>query len=114
MTEDEQIAANNHIIVVNEPQPSVLVEAEGIINGQRRADYGTPGQSFSRVAGLWSEYLSNRPGPPRPLSPEDVALMMVLFKVARATQGYHRDSLVDIAGYAGCIELVQREREGTL
>jgi hypothetical protein len=37
---------------------------------------------------------------------EDVALAMVLFKVARAKAGHTRDNLVDIAGYARVIEML--------
>lgn len=36
---------------------------------------------------------------------------MIQLKVARAMNGMQRDSLVDIAGYAGCIELIQTEKE---
>lgn len=84
---------------------SLLVEAEGIINGQRRLDYGGPLESFGRIAHMWAAYLG------RGLSAEDVANLMILLKVCRAQQGFHRDSYVDIAGYAGCVDLIQRERE---
>lgn len=92
------------------PDDSVLVEAERIINGQRRADYGGPLESFTRIANYWTAYLQSRPAN-GPITPENVAMMMVMMKIARAEQGYHRDSLVDVAGYAGCVELMQRERE---
>lgn len=84
--------------------PSVLEEAQALIHGQRSLDYGGPLESFERIAGLWSAYLGH------PLAAEDVVNLMVLLKVSRAKQGFHRDSYVDIAGYAGCAELVQRER----
>jgi hypothetical protein len=86
--------------------PSVLQEAETIINGDRRTDYGTATASFERIASMWSGYLGID------LSPHDVAMLMVLLKVARSKQGIdttgapQRDSLVDIAGYAGCSEKV--------
>lgn len=84
---------------------SVLVEAERIINGQRRVDYGNVTLSFERIARLWGGYLN------REVSAHDVAHMMILMKVARAQNGYHRDSYVDVAGYAGCAELLNKERE---
>jgi len=80
---------------------SVLDEAAQIINGQRQLDYGTPAESFGRIANLWSDYLGIEVTPP------DVANLMILLKVSRAKQGFHRDSYVDIAGYAGCAELLE-------
>lgn len=84
---------------------SVLQEAQKIIHGERRDDYGTPLVSFTRIADLWTVVLGME------VTPEQVALCMIQLKVARAMNGMQRDSLVDIAGYAGCIELVQAERE---
>ena len=107
---------------------SVLMEAESIINGQRRQDYGSVTESFGNVAGLWTEYLERHaqaaiasaqtkyqrndamPITVISLSPEDVANLMILMKVSRAQNGFHRDSYVDIAGYAGCAEKLQDER----
>ena len=94
---------------------SILMEAEDIINGQRRQDYGSVTESFENVAGLWSEYLSrhvktgNNIAKPVDLTGEDIANLMILMKVSRAQNGFHRDSYVDIAGYAGCAEKLQNE-----
>ena len=77
---------------------SILQEADRIINGQRREDYGDEKESFGRLAGLFSAYLG------MPVSPNDVVVLMVLVKASRAKQGYHRDSFVDIAGYAALSE----------
>lgn len=83
--------------------PNVLEEADNIINGQRRDDYGGPMESFTRIAKLWEPILGIE------ISPYDVALCLIQLKVARAVNGMQRDSVVDIAGYAGCIELMKRE-----
>lgn len=85
---------------------SVLAEADDIINGQRQNDYGSPTDSFTRIGRMWAAILDIEE-----VSPEKVALMMAALKISRATQGFHRDSLVDLAGYAGCIELIQRDKE---
>ncbi len=79
------------------PRESVLQEAERIINGERRDDYGDVRESFATIAALWSPVIG------RPVTAEEVALCMIQLKVARAMHGYQRDSLVDIAGYAGCL-----------
>lgn len=84
-------------------QESILQEAEHIINGQRRDDYGGALESFTRIASLWSVVLGVE------VTAHQVVLCMVQLKVARAMQGYHRDSYVDIAGYAGCAEKVENE-----
>ena len=84
---------------------SVLVEAERIINGQRAIDYGDTLDSFTRIGQLWSPVLGVE------VTAEQVALCMVGLKVARAMNGYHRDSIVDIAGYAGCVERIQSQRQ---
>ncbi|MDV6975290.1 DUF6378 domain-containing protein [Mycobacterium intracellulare] len=82
---------------------TVLQEAERIINGQRREDYGGVTESFNLIGGMWSAYLGIN------VSAHDVANLMVLLKVARAKNGFHRDSYVDIAGYAGCTEKLDAE-----
>lgn len=97
-------------------KPSVLVEAEEIINGQRQADYGSPLESFDRIAQLWSAVLVALGG--KPISAETVCLLLALLKVSRAIQGlkmgsFHRDSYVDLAGYAGCAEKIADERSKT-
>lgn len=94
-----------------DPAAILLDEAKKIVTGARRAAYGNPEDNFATIADLWQTYLRRRyqdagatPGSTVPdVSASDVAAMMVLMKVARLaeTPGHH-DSLVDIAGYAGC------------
>ena len=64
---------------------------------ERAVQHGKPENVFARIAGLWSAYLDKE------LTATDVALLMTLFKVARA-QGNpaNNDTWVDIAGYAAC------------
>ncbi len=81
---------------------SVLDEAKRIVNGARRADYGKPEDNFKRIADLWNVHLVNT-GREGSITPKDVAAFMVLMKVARlAETPDHRDSIVDIIGYAAC------------
>ena len=81
---------------------SVLDEAQLIVKGSRKEDYGTPEESFSTIAGYWSHYLTTCISPGETLTARDVALMMILFKIARESNKHKRDNLVDIAGYAAC------------
>lgn len=75
----------------------ILDTAKEIVTGARQTTYGTPEDSFSTIAGLWGSYLGIN------VSPSDVAMLMVLLKVARSKgdAGY-ADNYVDIAGYAAC------------
>lgn len=72
-----------------------LDKAKEIINGARQENYGKPESNFSRIAIYWSIYLDHA------VSATDVALMMVLMKLARLqNKPDHEDSWIDIAGYA--------------
>ncbi|AWH13576.1 hypothetical protein SEA_WHABIGAIL7_58 [Mycobacterium phage Whabigail7] len=82
---------------------SILTTAEEIINGQRALDYGDARENHERIARLWGSYKLDAE-----FSPEDVAVMMILLKIARFMEnGYHNDTVVDIAGYAGVLEKMQ-------
>lgn len=86
---------------------SILEEAIRITSGARRGSYGHPENNFARIAGLWNAYLNGKPDGPMPITSQDTALMMVLLKVARLLESpRHRDSVVDIAGYAATVEML--------
>lgn len=75
--------------------------AKRIVNGHRQDDYGSPEDSFQNIANYWNAYFTQiydkrEDG----LIAEDVAIMMVLFKIARLGHGYTRDSVVDMCGYS--------------
>lgn len=81
-------------------QDSINHEAHKIINGARQTAYGSPTESFSKIAVLWSEVLNTH------VTPEQVLLCMIQLKVVRAMNGGERDNFVDIAGYAGLSEML--------
>lgn len=92
-----------------EAPTSVLQEAENAVNGPRQKDYGHPLDDFTRTAGMWSAYKGVT------FTPEDVANMMIIVKLSRLHNSpTHRDSLIDIAGYVRCEEILQEERERRL
>lgn len=63
----------------------------------RAREYGSPEDSFSEIARLWSWYLG------KDISALDVSIMMILLKMARCKSNpAHLDNFVDIAGYAVC------------
>ena len=57
---------------------SILKEANTIIYGDREKTYGHPSKNLETIATMWTARLANNPD--------------------------HRDSLVDICGYAALIE----------
>lgn len=83
----------------------ILETAERITRGERQEQYGKPENNFAAIADLWSAYLYNTQQLPEgiDLSPDDVAVMMILFKIGRlATGAGSADTWIDIAGYAAC------------
>jgi len=85
---------------------SVLDEAKQIIYGDREKTYGHPSKNLKAIAKMWNSYLSSRLSIDNvELNEKDVAVLMVLLKGARlANDPSHRDSVVDICGYAALIE----------
>jgi hypothetical protein len=80
----------------------IIEEAGDIVAGARNTAYGGPEDNFLRIARLWNAHLENI-GLQGGLKPADVGAMMGLMKQARLAQTPdHRDSLVDIIGYAVC------------
>lgn len=91
--------------------PTMLQKAELTIQGDRQRDYGDKLQNFSQIAMLWQGTLATKLQPDAAITPEDVALCMIQVKIARlAKSPDHEDSLLDVAGYAGCMSLLQKER----
>lgn len=74
----------------------ILSEAGDLINGDRAADYGDATLNHMRIADFWSCYLDRQ----IKFSPSDVAIMMMLVKVARCMESFKDDSFVDICGYS--------------
>lgn len=83
----------------------ILKTAEEIVTKDRNAQYGEPEDNFAVIAEYWGTYLSQHNGGRAVLlTPMDVALMMVLFKLGRLTtaRAVTLDSFVDAAGYVAC------------
>lgn len=77
---------------------NILEKAIHCVTGQREQDYGSPEDNFERIANLWNGYFGDGI-----FTSKDVAMCMILFKVARAYgTNVTYDTLVDIAGYAAC------------
>lgn len=90
---------------------SILLKAEGLVNGPRAAAYDHPTENFGRIVRLWNALLADKLH--EPITEEEHAMMMIMVKMARLqATPEHEDSIIDIAGYAATYEkLVERRQE---
>jgi len=87
----------------------MLRHAADVVSGDRAKDYGDITELHQRIADLWNYWLDSKFGK---ITAYDVAIMMVLLKVARLMHAPgHSDSHVDIAGYASIAEEISRKQE---
>lgn len=93
-------------IVDNVGQPiheNCLEEAGKIVRGSREDTYGPAERNLSRIAKMWSAYLSV------PLTARQVAVMMVLLKASRDAFKPKHDNMVDICGYAYLADMIDND-----
>lgn len=85
---------------------TILQEAGRLTRGNRNADYGHPLDDFTRTAALWTAVLGT------PVDYRQAIVCMMLVKISRlAHTPEHHDSIVDIAGYADCLDMaITKER----
>lgn len=92
------------------PTKSLLQQADALINGQRQADYGDKAENFTQIAMGIEMVLARKLLPTESITAHDVALIMMQVKIARSSKSPgHVDSILDIAGYAGCADKVRLE-----
>jgi hypothetical protein len=96
-------AANTTIdLTLLTPQgEGVCAEADRLVSTAKRGDYGHPKENFEHTAKLWSAYKGVD------FTPHDVAVLMMLLKISRLRHKVTRDSVVDIAGYAKTISILE-------
>ena len=84
-----------------------LDTAAKIVTGQRQHDYGDKYQNHENIARLWSAYLDYN------ISAHDVAICMLLVKVARLKHRPTTDCYIDMAGYAAIAGEIQDKDDNT-
>ena len=93
---------------------SILKKVGDMLSTEKRQDYGHVYASFSHIADLWSLYLKYTgriPYDDEDLKPKDVAMLMVLFKIAREEHKHKEDNLLDIIGYATLAQVIQETED---
>ena len=77
----------------------VLDRVKTLICQDRNGIHGLPEQTHGAIADLWNSLLMAK-GAKIQLDAQDVAVMMVLFKVARYTMNAsHEDNVLDMVAY---------------
>lgn len=84
-------------------EESILSEAERLVNGPKRADYGSVEESFKAIASAWSIVLK------REITPHQVALCMAGLKLCREAHAPKRDNRVDGAAYFYLADLLAQK-----
>lgn len=79
-----------------------LEEANDIIYGKRAEDYGDAIENFTNIANMWTHHKRGAH-----FTKEDVAIMMIMVKIARCHHKITADSLKDIVGYCTILHRFQ-------
>lgn len=83
---------------------NILHTADLLTSQDRNKQYGSPSEDFARTARLWSTILGVE------VTPTQVGLCQIMVKASRLCHSYKEDTLVDIAGYARCIQMVETNK----
>ena len=80
----------------------ILRQAKELITGDRNDTHGDAYRNHAEIAEFWNIFLDKKLQPMASITAEDVALMMVLLKISRNTQGKKSniDNFIDMCGYA--------------
>lgn len=79
----------------------ILAEASAIVHGPRQEQYGEPLENWAITAEIMSALTG------RTIKPEEAVLFAISLKLARLRHDpSHRDSQVDLAGYAWVLSKV--------
>lgn len=94
-----------------ETAETILKTALDVVMNQRQNAHGDAEDSFAVIGAYWTTYLGSRKA--QQISGYDVAQMMVLLKIARASMGNtgHADHYVDAAGYSALAAMLGLPKE---
>jgi hypothetical protein len=81
----------------------ILTEARHLVTGDRQDDYGNAKGNYELMAKMWSPILGFE------VSPSQVVMCLIAMKLTREVIKHKRDNLVDLAGYAHILDLVETD-----
>ena len=85
------------------PEKSILNKAHSLVHGDRGKAYDKPLRNFERTAQIWQGILGIE------VAPQQVGLCMIGVKLAREAFTHTEDNLVDMAGYAETVSMIEAE-----
>jgi hypothetical protein len=91
--------------MTNHTGAEVLLEAHHLITGDRNNHYGHPHDDYAKVAEIYAALTGIE------LDVEQAVLFPLAMKLARIRTAreagrWHHDSVVDAAGYLGCLAMI--------
>jgi|TARA_E500000318_G_C3439961_1_gene164573 2-oxo-4-hydroxy-4-carboxy--5-ureidoimidazoline (OHCU) decarboxylase len=89
-------------IKTNVTKKEILAKASDLISNDRNKSHGDAFNNHAEIAEFWNIFLDKKLNPMASITADDVAIMMILLKISRHTQGdkNNMDNFVDMAGYA--------------
>ena len=80
----------------------ILAKASDLVSNDRNKSHGDAFNNHAEIAEFWNIFLDKKLRPMANITADDVAIMMILLKISRHTQGekINMDNFVDMAGYA--------------
>ena len=80
----------------------ILKKAGKLVSDDREGTHGDARENHEQIAEFWNIFLDKKLRPMANITADDVAIMMILLKISRHTQGekINMDNFVDMAGYA--------------
>jgi len=84
---------------------NILKEANRLVESDRHKSYGDKLENHENIAALWSTFLRKE------ISSHDVAVCMILVKIARLMHAKKMDNYIDMAAYAAIAgEIFERKK----
>ena len=80
----------------------ILAKANELISKDRNETHGDAFKNHAEIAEFWNIFLDSKLRPMASITAQDVAVMMILLKISRSTQGekFNIDNFIDMVGYA--------------
>ena len=80
----------------------ILKKAKEIISNDRNESHGDAFKNHAEIAEFWNIFLDKKLQPMASITAQDVAVMMILLKISRSTQGekFNIDNFIDMVGYS--------------
>jgi hypothetical protein len=94
-TEQEREARAS--IAGDQPGQDEMLEANGLVYGDRQASYGPPRPAYEAMAKVWSGMIAHKLS--ADLTAEDVVILLAAMKLRRECNKPKRDNRVDTHGY---------------